>query len=599
MKRVKNIVLLVSTIWLSALVGGCNVYDHYSVADDPEDQDLVTLVLNIGLVAPTRAADNEAERERMHDLRIVLLDMNEDKGTVEYNNYIDFGAAGKDTYNEEGYEFIRTKPGKKKIFLIANEKSVGAFHYSENGSIVDSPSLTTVLNAWPAGSDKGGFETMVKSIYFNSDYSGNIPLTSSYAFDIYDTDLGKRVNKEFCLVHAATKFEFEFENRRTGDIQIDALSLLNLSQGMYLMANFGTKPAEEKEVTWEEGGSTQTAYWIDWLKAVSKETTERYPTDPDNEYSNKKFGWIKDYEVPTGIGGHVKRTLIEDGQYKLPSLNSYTPATIAPGEKQTLPVVYFPESRNLVAGNAVEQDYRFSITLKDPAFPDNKKSFEVKLTHIGDEDTYSDNQDNLVTLFRNTHVKIKCTVTTKGIDVNLHLHVIPWYPEDPEIWEFTDHVTVDRPMTWIEDSYEKIEGSREGGNEGDAESGEVVTLKLDGGWLEGKFRIDTPVNGKWYAELIPIGDARPNAMTFVDAEGNPAEPNSGDPAVCTKLSGVITTESDKNEVTIRIKPTVLENDQESRFYLKVTVENLGVWIEAPVFGTKNYCTIVRPGNKMN
>ena len=597
MKTWKDIVrgaLAACLLWAAA---GCGrlIYDEYPDGADPDPSSQAYLVLKIASAAPTRVAD---DKELMHSLRVVLLDKD---GKVEYNDYISsssrpdlFGADGVGRLDyAANYRLIPTTPGEKKIFLIANEEGVSAVQ-SANASFSGPMSLTEVLDGWKADDpDKTGFEAMVKSIYFNSDYSGNIPLTSSYAFTIDDADLGKRVEKKFFLVYAATKFKFEFENQRSGDVRIDALSLLSLSKGMYLMANFGKTPAEKKTVD-SYPGKKDSDIWIDWLKAASDATTAN-PNDPNNEETNESFGWIKDYELPNGIS-HVEKYIIGDDSV-LPSLAS-SPKTIPAGKKLTLPVVYFPESKNLIPGNTEDQDYHVSIKLTDMALGTEGNftgDAALPLTSV------AAHNDNLVALFRNTHVKIRCVIPpAAGIEVKLHLHVIPWYPEEPEVWEFTDHVTVDTPMTWTEDTYEKIEGSRTDQNGGNDESGEVVTLKLDGGWLEGTFKIDAPVNGKWYAELIPIGEARPNAMTFVDEKGDPETPNSGDPAVCTKLSGVIfsTDANDKNLVTIRIKPTVLENDQESRFYLKFTVENLGVWIDAPVFGTKNYCTIVRPANRM-
>ena len=436
MKRCKDILLL-SVTGLLVSVAGCDsvIYDNYPVGNDPED--LVTLVLNIGLVAPTRAAANN-DGEKMHDLRIVLLD---DKGAVEYNEHISFdGLLTEYKEGTQGYQFIRTKPGSKKIFLVANEASVTAVHSTDN-SFTGSPSLTTVLNDWPAGSDKGGFETMVKSIYFApGDYSGmNIPLSSSYEFEIPEEKAGGQVVKEFYLVHAATKFEFEFINNRQFPVQINALSISSIADNMYLMANFGTEAAEKKEVTWEEGSSTQTAYWIDWLKKVSEATNkETNVKDPNNESTNKNYGWIKDYELPGASPNHTDKHLIEGGKLvvngeSVPSdemIKIPADATTANPYKG-VPVTYFPESKNLVSGSAENQQYSFSITLTDTD-PDNmipdgvsktKEFPNLPLTNIGT------NNDNLVTLFRNTHVKITCTIgyDEQDIELTLLVGICPWY----------------------------------------------------------------------------------------------------------------------------------------------------------------------------
>ena len=416
MKRVKNIVLLVSTIWLSVLVGGCNVYDHYSAAEDPDDQDFVTLVLNVGLVSPTRAAaDND--RELMHSLRIILLDA-EEGGMVEYNTRLGFNTGAESL----DYHFIRTKPGKKKIFLIANEEGIASV-----GGVTGYSNLTALLDDLEAqGEDgKAGMssteaESRLKEVWFTpGDYSGAngwIPLSSSYAFEINESELtadNRRVEKTFYLVHAATKFEFEFINNRLSPMRIDALSISSIADNMYLMAKFRDTAAEDKKVTWGKGGSTQTAYWIDWLKKVS-DATNKDSKDPNNEWTNADYGWIKDYVVPDPPI-HAEKKLIESGVL----ISSNQAITIpANGGKEILPVVYFPESKN----GGDNQAYYFSIRLKD-AINGTEGYFEnVHLTNA------DQSHANLVTLFRNTHVKITCILgyNEQDIQLTLQIGICPW-----------------------------------------------------------------------------------------------------------------------------------------------------------------------------
>ena len=434
MKRVKNIVLLVSTIWLSVLVGGCNVYDHYSVADDPDDQDFVTLVLNVGLVSPTRAAaDND--RELMHSLRIILLDA-EEGGMVEYNTHLGFNTGAESL----DYHFIRTKPGKKKIFLIANEEGIASV-----GGVTGYSSLTDLLDGLGAQGEDGSMlsadaEDRLKAVWFTpGDYSGAngwIPLSSSYAFEIKESELtadNRRVEKTFYLVHAATKFEFEFINNRLSPMRIDALSISSIADNMYLMAKFRDTAAEDKKVIWGKAGSTQTAYWIDWLKKVS-DATNKDSKDPNNEWTNADYGWITDYVSPAIR--HEVKDLIKEGKLVVggESVSSDEMITIPENRgKEILPVVYFPESKNLVSAGTEDQQYSFSITLTDTdgSLPEEKKqqTFNRPLTNIGT------NNDNLVTLFRNTHVKITCILgyNEQDIQLTLQIGVCPWYTETIEI----------------------------------------------------------------------------------------------------------------------------------------------------------------------
>lgn len=439
MKWCKDILLLLVT-GLLVSAAGCDsfIYDNYPVGSDPDD--LVTLVLDIGLVAPTRAAADNA-REEMHDLRIVLLD---DKGAVEYNELIIFDDPLTE-YKEgtPGYQFIRTKPGSKKIFLVANEKGVNPVQLTDryegtDRATLSGQSLTAVLESRPAVSPDAAeptdFEDLVKSIYFDPgvDYSGmNIPLSSSYEFEILDEKAGERVVKEFYLVHAATKFEFEFINNRLSPVLIDALSISSIADNMYLMANFGTTmSAEQKKVTWVEGGVQQTAPWIDWLKKVSEATTAHPKDNPnnpadDNEAINAGFGWITDYELPPGAT-HTDREIIPHGsakKYEIPVGNPY----------KEVPVTYFPESEYIPAGGS-DQRYSFSITLTDTE-NSNQKEFQQPLTNIVVNDkTY----DNLAALFRNTHVKITCTLgyDEQDIELTLRVGICPWYEETIDIPAF-------------------------------------------------------------------------------------------------------------------------------------------------------------------
>ena len=398
-----------SAIWLSVLVGGCSgvIYDHYSAEDDPEDQDLVTLVLNIGLVSPTRgAADND--RELMHSLRIILLDAETD-GQVEYNAHIDF-TTGTDSF---GYHFIRTKPGKKKIFLIANEESIA----SVNG---DRNTITTLLDELEAQEDDGlrgmssvDAEKTLKAVWFTpGNYDGAngwIPLSSSYAFEIKESELtadNRRVEKTFYLVHAATKFEFEFLNYRTSLVTINSLSISSISDNMYLMAKFEGTLAEEKMGP----APYNNLYWIDWLKKVSDETTDS-PTLPGNKSVNELYGWIREYDLPSSA--HFPRNIVVDSNpsYSVSAVrgDGVTPGRLEGGDSESI-LIYCPESKYGVDEKG-DQKYTFSVSLTDA----NKSSSEPQ------EFTF----ENLKTLFRNTHVIVIVTLGENGT-VNITYTVCPW-----------------------------------------------------------------------------------------------------------------------------------------------------------------------------
>lgn len=543
-------ILLWTVAILLATVAGCGlIYDDYPAED--EGPGPVTLVLDVGLAAQTRAAD---DKEQMHSLRIVLLDMDKDNGgIVEYNKHITFDS-GQTAYNEgvPGYQLIRTMPGNKKIFFIANEESL---------------QLTSKLDNYPAESE--GFEAWVNSIQFSPDnYStmDHIPLSSSYAFTIDEELAGTKVPKEFYLVHAATKFEFSFINHLDIPLTIESLSLSSIATDMYLMAHFASGPAEQKKVSWIQDGARREEYWVDWLKAVS-DATQTNDKNPGNAAANSRYGWITDYLLP-------EDTRHEDRNIVPAPVPASAPRQILASETLVLPTVYCPESRNIPDGKT-EQSYAFTITLNGAG---HTNTYNETLRYT--DETGGD----LVSLFRNTHVKVECILEYKRNDIDLHLHVVPWVPDEPEIWDYIDHVTVEKPLEWAKGSYEKII------------DGKDVVLHLDENkMLEGTFRFTAPVNGRWYARLTPIGaDTSPNAVTFANADGTVMTPNAGEPAACLEISGIIPTNAPE---TFYIRPTGFGNEQESRFRLEFFVLNMGKWITVPLNDSENdYYTIVRKAN---
>ena len=439
MKFFRDILLLLSVTGLLGAAGCAGfIYDNYPTGDDSEDSDMVTLVLNVGMVSPTRAGTDD--REKMHDLRIVLLD---NDGKVEYNRHIVFNTALTE-YKEgtQGFQFIRTKPGSKKIFFVANEIGVNPVQLTDryggtDRATLSGQSLTAVLDSRPAVSpDATGpvstdFEDLVKSVYFApGDYSGmKIPLSSSYEFEIPDEKAGERVVKEFYLVHAATKFEFLFVNHRLAPIQINDLSVSSIADNMYLMAHFeGEKgesvEPEDKKMTWTDEAGQKTGNWIDWLKAVS-DATNKNPFDLQNETVNASYGWIKDYVLPSGCT-HSPKNIIPSNSDKDKYVIEVTNNDANPYNK--VPIVYYPESKS---GDA--QSYSFTISLTDTALSNDTKTFTEPLTISN-----GGSVENLVTLFRNTHVRVTCIIGYDQRDISLRLQIgiCPWNTEEINIPAF-------------------------------------------------------------------------------------------------------------------------------------------------------------------
>ena len=173
------------------------------------------------------------------------------------------------------------------------------------------------------------------------------------------------------------------------------------------------------------------------------------------------------------------------------------------------------------------------------------------------------------------------SVNKVGVTVDLHLHVIPWQADDEELWDFTDHVTVQDRLFWDTETYASYDPETES-----------VTLLLDKEKpLKGYFTISTPINGRWYVRLTALDGAKTDAIVFCEADGT---------ELGTEISGLIPLEAEFPTMFF-IKPTNLGNDDESRFRLDFFVENLGVWMEVPMVENANgikYYTIVRESNNI-
>lgn len=393
MKLLRHILACALLLGFAGLPGGC-VYDYYADDEGAADAgELVTLRLRVGTIAPTRAAAED--KELIHSLRIVLV--NASNGEIEYNTLIG-GLDNVREWESPDTYYFRTEVGPKKIFIIANEDCTSTV----NGA---AGSLTALLNGKLPGDS--GFEEMVNGIYFTPDFEKGLILTSSYDFAVSmnEADAENRVTKEFWLVHAATKFEFRFENYREEELSITSFSLSSIAGNgngagdMFLMPNLaGTERTQRFE--------GREYYWIDWLKAVCDATTAN-PDLPDNKNINELYGWITDYSLPSAEHSRVDVMNLLAGE-----VDQWR---VTPSAPLVLPVFYASESRFGADSATGFQRYAFDITLED----DNgvSKSFaDVELA-------------NLKALFRNTHVRVTVSLRTEG-RLMLKIGICPWWEED-------------------------------------------------------------------------------------------------------------------------------------------------------------------------
>lgn len=387
-----HILVVCLTICLLPLVAACSNQD-----DSQPEGGNASLLLNIATIAQTREGQTLADNERMHSVRIVVL--NADRA-VEHNRFYSLGGA-----QDEKSILLKVTPGEKKIFLFANEESVSRVESVTSGS--PSPPLTAFFSNYQTGSS--GFEAQVNTLYFTPDYTGGkpIPMSSMYTIEVPDRGV---VEKTFYVVRVATKFDVSITNNRPEAVTLKSFSVSSIADKSYLYPHFTgeagiiTDSGKHGFIFNEDCSFNETDNALSWVEWLAK-TCEESQTKPEPPQADKR-GWIMEYALPSGTNPKTVG-------WNLTGLESSTMA--AYGGKLKLPTQYCPESRNIAQGESfkpfnpaaqnIEQQYQIEINLSD-----------------GTEHTFAEALPNLRALFRNTHVVINITLNKKDIVVD----VIPY-----------------------------------------------------------------------------------------------------------------------------------------------------------------------------
>lgn len=392
---------------------------------DPEKEESqnAVLVLHIGTIGGQTRALGPDNIENITSLRIVLIDA--DKKEVEYNRHWSFPQIGFDEFNQQDggkgwMTFIETTPGEKKIYIIANEENTGKITSEEGPTYTD---LSTLLNSAAAsvGSGATAFETLINSVSFTPDFNHNIVLSSYYEFNVDENNFqsqsgSRRLNKDFWLVRAAAKFEFEFVNNCPNPLHIDELTVSSVADNMFLMPH-----VEDDFETGNMKNPLGKSYenWIEWLNDVCTATNndQSWAQNPD---VNNEYGWIKKYSLPSSAthkGLNILSGIINNDNLRtIPSKENIN-------DIHRLPQVYCAESKNSGQGNT-EQQYKFTVKLTDGTY-NTSKAFTETLT-------------NLQALFRNTYMKVRVTIDYQEQDMNLTLQygICKWTEETIDIPTF-------------------------------------------------------------------------------------------------------------------------------------------------------------------
>ncbi len=342
-----------------------------------------TLFLNIATIEGSRAGTaGLPDNEKMHNIRIIILHPD---GTVEHNKFY-----ALDSPMAQHSILLKVAANEsKKVFLFANEESVGAVEGNESVS----GSLSSFFDSYREGAS--GFESAVNSLYFEPDYTEGkyIPMSSFYMVEMPGQGT---IEKTFYLVRVATKFTVNFRNWRGEEVCVENFSIANHADKNYIMAHVDDSQQNRDLLN----GKT----WIEWLKDVSDASSEN-----DSYENTEAAGWLKDYRLPKLANMTVTYThgAVIVGK---PIVDITNPSNSKPGTAQNIPLFYLPESRNLKAGATDgEQEYKLTINVE------------------GRDEPFISTLPNLKALFRNTHVVVNITLYKTleiGVDVIPYSEVI-------------------------------------------------------------------------------------------------------------------------------------------------------------------------------
>ena len=369
--------------------------------------DKTMLVLNIRSL--DSRATSQVPLEKVKTLRIIIINTGENETTdnsedeshapaIECNRLIELSSIPA---SQVSYTWIwPTYKGKKNIYVIANEASIA------NG-------ITDELEKYVEGEDTKPtqLEDFLDKYAFAPQYS--VQESSIYLpYTYYNTDLEARkhevTNITAYLVPVATKFVFNFTNKRDKSVRVNGIFLNSTNSSNYLFAKVGEKDYK-KELP--DDADETSYYWIDWLAKVSEESHKNQGF-VSNEKFNEKYGWIKDYEIPNEKDSGTCIFVGENGQkeaFNVPGMlyNETQENTSVPGT-YTVGPFYVPESKNLKDASENNKDladqiYYLTMFLEtEGAQPPDFKDVAIP---------------NLKALFRNTYVIINVNMLQGNVEV--------------------------------------------------------------------------------------------------------------------------------------------------------------------------------------
>lgn len=455
MKRFIHII----TVLLGAVVGlslnSC-IYDKIAeeqVADQLRGDEM-QFILKINAVGADTAQPTDMV-ETVNSLRVIMIDEN---GRLNVNERITLPGYAAKTFS---YIYVRSlNAGKKRIFLVANEDSVGEVKLTDNTGVPSGMKLTSLremLNFFKADSPDdetaatgNTFADVLNRVYFKNDYAkmttGNkiaLPYTAYYELEMdnmMDNPLMK-VEQVMYLVPVAAKFDFVITNYRKYEAYLYDIGISRVNNHNYLNAQlddsekFRPRPSAAASGSdsgvgagsgTDTGSGSEKLWWIDWLEECALGSSAMDSEDALAGY-NGRWGWISKYYMPLPNEPMTELYLnpTTGQQTKLCTLaglvdkNNPSRATLGP--------FYVPESLNRDINSVTGQSYSLTFVVGD--------SSEPGIIHTLPGNVI----DTLGALFRDTHVIIYVDFYESKADI--YAEVVDWVyvPFLGYVWQDEDY----------------------------------------------------------------------------------------------------------------------------------------------------------------
>ena len=378
--------------------------------------------------------------ERVKTLRIIIINTDDESkvSIIECNRLIE--DLPTTIASQLSYTLIwPTYEGKKDIYVIANEKSI----VDENNKLTLDIAET---------SNATDFKEEIQDYFFEPTYKidekdNSIYLPYTYYKDDLETKKNEVTNVAAYLVPVATKFIFNFTNKRDAAVQVNSISLEAVNSQNYLFAKVN-EPDINKTLSLPNDVEKEY-YWVDWLAKVS-ELSHGYPGASLNQSFNEQYGWITEYDIP-------KEDKL-DTYFFVDSQNSFAvegkDKGTNGGNMVTAGPFYIPESKYIPYKEEDTNDNNGTTSTDDENSPQEQQQEYYLTMKLKDEDTDKQAPEfkgvaipNLKALFRNTYVIINVNMS-QG-DVEIYAEIAPWHEKSAKGWVEEGKDNDPKPMSVV------------------------------------------------------------------------------------------------------------------------------------------------------